>query len=69
MKYLLLVLLFSGCSALAPLETKTAKEVAKAISTVCDEVDPMLRDRFVSNINVELENTPHLYTSACNARK
>lgn len=71
MKNLLLaiaLILIPSCSLLKPIEEKAGEDVAKLIIIVCDETDETLRAGFVDEVNSNLEDTPHFYTSACGQR-
>ena len=68
MKFILLAILLSSCSIFTPAEEKAARNVAKVIVVVCEETDELVRASFVDKVNKNLEDTPHLYASACNQR-
>ena len=64
----LFALTLPACELLKPLEEKAAADVAKGIIVACEQTDESFRLSFVAEVNKNLENTPHMYSSACNKR-
>lgn len=66
---LLLALLVSSCSILAPQEEKAVKVVAKIVDAACAEALPSIRQRSIDMINTETKPGNKLIIECADGQK
>jgi hypothetical protein len=71
MKRLILITIFlsmASCSVIDPFIQHSAKSTATLIKKICSDTNENARRVYAEKVNVELEDTPHFWSTSCNAK-